>query len=79
MYSLSRLLEALFFRTTDSKRGRVVEWRGVPCRESHTMFVLPALEDSGTSGSSKSGGEVGKGLVSLVGIRQGIFRELADT
>lgn len=40
---------------------------------------LPALDTSGTSGSSESVGEVGKGSVSLVGIRQQTFRELTDT
>lgn len=57
-----------------------MEWRGhLVERATQTMLSLPALDTSGTSGSSKSGVEVGKGLVSLVRMRQRTFRELAGS
>lgn len=52
---------------------------GVPLQRELNNVQLPALDTSGTSGSSESVGEVGKGSVSLVGIRQQTFRELTDT
>lgn len=48
-------------------------------RVAQTTPNPPALETAGTSGSSKSGGEVAKGLVNLVRIRQRAFREMTHT
>lgn len=54
-----------------------MEWRGsLAERAAQCSACLLVLETSGTSGSSKSGGEVGKGLVSLVGIKATNFQRV---